>query len=668
MRTWKRGLCPLILSLLLLPAALSSQVIPNPNGDRSTDGGGSPNGDGRARAVIDSAQQTAPSDSLPGSKSPGWISLAFERNVNTFLWDFSGSWRGGDGPFRISADERFQRMLIRTERTSVKDEQGFALAAEHDLAPDVAIIASFSSFIFSDNRALALNDLSANQALAGVRWSPVPRLQVSPSVGVSFDNQQGMDDHGIMYAADVRLRDLTIGRTATAAEWHSSAEYIDPRFQQEHRGAADFLAAFAEEGQNHLRLQFRSLRREFYLPYDSAMDARLGVAYPIESRDERVVTLGNTLRYRMFDPLRMIAGIDLTQRDISRARPHRNPDEILPFFDADIGEFRLNGSLQFIYDDGAGTMGQLRMELNERDELHEILDFNGANSVSFARQQSLERQKNNNIRQTQLGLQLSRALSASDTLWFSAATVKMQYDTPSEENHDDRDELFVLAGLRWSHRFSPRFLAALAGDINLRHTVFLFAERSANNTWNRVLRLAPSTEYRTGTSFVSRNGAEVVANYTVYDFESSGQSQRSFSLRQLTLTDSTVLHLGGVIWSELQLHLRFYERGELHWSAFTLRPLQFFDERTLSVSLLRLGESVRAAAGLRLFEQRRYSYTALTRRPVGTLRSYGPTASLRLRLSEATDILAEGWFQFTSEDEGPARATTNISVRVLWNL
>jgi hypothetical protein len=609
------------------------------------------------------------SDSLDISgMGPGVLSLGFERNVNTFLWDLGGSYRHDAGPWHIHADERFQRTLIRTDRSAVKDEQSLRLAADYDLSDRLGITTSFSSFIFSDNRALALNDLSANKALAGIRWRPLPELQVTPMAGVTFDNQQGIEDRGFMYSASAQLNDLTIGRTAARAEWLSVAEYIDPRFQQEHRGAADFLARFAEGGLNLTQLQFRSLRREFYLPYDSTLETSRGVAYPIESRDERLVTISNTMQYQMIDPLRLIASIDLTQRDIARARPMRSPDEAVPFFDADISEFRLNGSLQMAYDDLRGTTGVLRMEFNERDEVHEIRNFEGANPVSFSRQQSLERQKNNAIQQAQLGLQLSHALSARDTLWLSAATVKMQYDTPSEENHDDRDELFVLAGLRWAHRFSPHFRISLAGDINLRHTVFIFAERSANNTWNRVIRLAPATVLRLGSSFVSRNAAEVVANYTVYDFESAGQSQRSFSLRQLTITDSTLLRLTGSIWAELQLHLRFYERGELQWSAFTVRPLQYFDERSISLSLLRLGERLRASMGFRLFEQRRYGYKRLDRLTAGTLRSYGPTASLRLGITAATDILAEGWYQLTSENDRPTRTTPNVALRVLWNL
>lgn len=613
-------------------------------------------------------QEPVLSDTSLATGGPGQLSVGFERNVNTFLWDLGGTWRSDHGPWRVNADERFQRTLIRTDRSTVKDEQSFQLGAEHDLSERIAVAASFSSFIFSDNRALALNDLSANKALMGARWTPMPGLQVAPMAGVSFDNQQGIEDNGFMYTATARIQDLIIGRTTAQAELFSTAEFIDPRFQQEHRGSANFLARFAEAGLNRTELQFRSVRREFYLPYDSIQAAGGGSAFPIESRDERIVTISNTLQYRVISPLHLGATVDLTQRDIARVRPQRTPDDEQPFFDADIGEFHLNGNMQLLYDAGRGTTGQLRVELNERDETHEISSFEGANAFALSRQQSLERQKNNSIRQIHFGLALSHALSARDTLWMSGSTVKMQYDTPSEDNYDDRDELFVLAGLRWAHRFSPVFQSSLSADINLRHTVFIFAERSANNTWNRVLRLSPATELRIGPSFISRNAAEVVANYTVYDFESVSPSQRSFSLRQLTVSDSTLFQLGGLIWAEVQLHLRLYERGELRWSAFTLRPLQYFDERTFSLAFLHLGQRVRASLGVRFFEQQRFAYSGLNRQAAGTLRSYGPTAGMRMRLSSSTDILAEGWYQFTSENEGASRVTPNVSLRIFWNL
>ena len=96
--------------------------------------------------------------------------------------------------------------------------------------------------------------------------------------------------------------------------------------------------------------------------------------------------------------------------------------------------------------------------------------------------------------------------------------------------------------------------------------------------------------------------------------------------------------------------------------------MQFFDERTLSIALLRLRGQVQASAGFRLFEQRRYGYEGITRVRSGLLRSYGPTASLRVNLDHRADIIAEGWYQFTSENDGEARQTPNVSLRLLWNL
>lgn len=621
-----------------------------------------------AYAQEDSAATRNNTEDSVRNAGPGRISLGFERNVNTYLWDFGGRYGFEENAWRVAADERFQRTLIRTDRSTIKDEQSFRLDADRWLTPAFALSASFSSFIFSDNRALGLTDLSSNSALAGIRWRALPVLDVVPMAGVRFDNQQGIEDRGFMYAGSASLHDLIIGRTVAQGELYASAEYIDPRFQSEQRGSADLLASFGEASINHTQLLIRNVRREFYLAYDSTLEAQTGIGHPIESRDERIVTLSNTLRYQLLRPLDLIASVDVSQRDITRARTQRPVDDDAPFFDNDISEFQLNGSAQLRYDNLTGTRGMLRMEINERDEQHTIAPFEGASTVSFARQELLEEQKNNNIQQTQITLQLSQALGKADTLSVSASTVKLQYDTPSDENHDDRDELFVLAGIRWVHRFSPWFQASLSGDINLRHTVFIFSERSANNTWNRVLRLAPSTELRLGRSVVSRNTAEVVANYTVYDFETATLAQRSFSLRQLTVSDSTLIHLGSEFWAEFQLHVRMYERGELRWSAFTVRPVQFFDERTLAISLLRLHGTLHASAGFRLFEQRRYRYEGLDRIRSGLLRSYGPTATLRMRLANTADIIAEGWYQLSSENEGAVRTTPNLSLRLLWNL
>ena len=153
------------------------------------------------------------------------------------------------------------------------------------------------------------------------------------------------------------------------------------------------------------------------------------------------------------------------------------------------------GNVQLRYSDKSGTAGDVRFEFNERDETHTITKFDDADPIAFTKQKRVEEQKNNTIYQMQLSVNALHAFSPADTLSFSGSSVKLEYDTP-ESNPDDRDELFLIASMRWSHKFHEHLSAALTGDVSFRHLVYIFSEQSANNTWNRVFRFSPSVAAR----------------------------------------------------------------------------------------------------------------------------------------------------------------------------
>jgi len=81
------------------------------------------------------------------------------------------------------------------------------------------------------------------------------------------------------------------------------------------------------------------------------------------------------------------------------------------------------------------------------------------------------------------------------------------------------------------------------------------------------------------------NTFEVLANYTVYDFEYLTSTISSFTFRQFAWVDSSILSLTGrlaVVWWN---NIRYYERGELQWSDFSERPRSFIEERTYNGAL-----------------------------------------------------------------------------------
>lgn len=599
--------------------------------------------------------------------SPLNLSGSFERNINTFLWELTGAsvWQA-DG-WKLALNDRFQRTLIKTGSESIKDQNSLSMDASYEVLDNLELRSAITSFTFTDDRGLGLNDLTTTRALAGVSWTLFDHVQLTPLAGYSIDNQQGIRDDGFAYAAQLQLNGLRLGQSDVRGELFLSAEHISPRYQFEHRGGAELTARISNNSVNIAQLSYRETQREFYQTSDDPLDVTARI-HLIESRREQTIGVRDVLRYSIVRSLSLIASMDLSQRNITRDRNDHQEESDAPFFSTFISEFTLNGSTQLEYDNSSGTRGSIRLELNERDESHELEPFEGAVASIVARQQRLEEQKNNSIQQAQLGFNFSHALGSNDTLGFSAATVKLQYDSPSEENFDDRDELVVLTGFRWARRFSPELLGTLNGDLAMRHTVYIFSERSANNTWNRVLRLSPGSELRLGQSFVNKNAAEIVANYTVYDFEQTVQGQRSFSLRQLTLIDSTTFRLSGPFWLESALHFRWYERGELRWSAFTVRPVQFFQEQTVSIAVQRRGEHWNLSAGIRYFEQSRYGYKGAERNFLGRLRNYGPTAQVQYILSAGSRILLDGWYQLASEMDRDTRATPNIILQTVWNL
>jgi hypothetical protein len=611
--------------------------------------------------------QIAQSDTAVTSPPVPALSMGFERNVNTFQWDMRGMQTLGGDTWKLSASDRFLRSLIRSERESIKDENTLEIRAAKRISQYLQIVGRMWSFVFSDSKISGLNDISSHSFLGGLEVQPWQSLTLTPLAGYAYDSQQGFLDRGFAYHAAGDLRSLRFGDSELSGQALLSGSSLSPRVQQEHSVNGMLFSAITPNSVNRLQVFYRTMRRDFYLTFDTATMAYTGAARDIESRREQSFGGGDAISYAFDGRLGIDATVDLVQRRIGKSRGIKALSAGAQLFDSNIDEFRLNGSALLRYR-GQSTALQLLLELNERSEHYTIERFAGASPVLFSQQERLEEQKNNAITQTHLAFTATQALSRSDTIVVSGSTVKAVYDTPSSLNVDDRDELFLLASARWSHRFNRNLLAYLAGDINVRHTVYISSERSANNTWNRVIRLSPGTEYRLGDRFSTRNSADVIANYTVYDFEESNPSQRSYSLRQLIVTDSSSYAFHRQLTLVLQLQVRISERGEFRWNAFTVRPLAWHDERSMTVSFVHPARWATISAGFRLFELVRYRYSGGDKVKENTLRSYGPVCRIWCGMIGQTSLIADGWYQITSEQPGGTRTTPNLSLSAVWNL
>jgi hypothetical protein len=209
----------------------------------------------------------------------------------------------------------------------------------------------------------------------------------------------------------------------------------------------------------------------------------------------------------------------------------------------------------------------------------------------------------------------------------------------------------------------------------LSHIVYLFSRWSGNNNYNRVLRLAPAVTCRPGEGIVSANVFEVLANYTVYDYEQLVSDVHSFSYRQFGWTDSSSIQFTDRIGLDFFSYLKLYERGQLKWSEFSERTENSFVDKTIS-SQIRYSPDSRMlfAVGVRYFSQSRFSYATGVKAVDTFIRSFGPTCLIFWEIGPYSTLTFTGWYErrtFSGNEAQSAeisRSLPNLTMGVVINL
>jgi hypothetical protein len=245
----------------------------------------------------------------------------------------------------------------------------------------------------------------------------------------------------------------------------------------------------------------------------------------------------------------------------------------------------------------------------------------------------------------------------------------LKYDTQSENNFDDRDELNIIIYL--AHRYDnlDNFSLITSVDLNMYHTVYIFAEKSSNNNWNRVLRFTTHNIFTPFKFLRTVNSFSVLANYTVYDFEDLISTVQSYSLRQFNFKDTTILRFTDELGLSLYGELKLYERGELNWKGFSLRPINYFEDKIINPEInYFLSKFVTLSGGYRLFEQRRYNYVNGVKIFDTYVRTHGPIAKLRMNVKKNSLIEVNASYDYYEyNDRFPSTSNGNVYVNVIWN-
>jgi len=168
-----------------------------------------------------------------------------------------------------------------------------------------------------------------------------------------------------------------------------------------------------------------------------------------------------------------------------------------------------------------------------------------------------------NGQRTRLGVHLHYYPAETDSLVMESIAIRYRYDTPDDNDQNDRDELRYKFALHGGWRINSEYGIRTRLEADLRHFVYLFSQRSSENRWSRLFSFFVEIPWST-EQFENNSSFAIISNYSVYDFVPS-KDELSRVYRSFTVNDTIKIRFSNYFSLELDFAGKIDDHGRLHW-------------------------------------------------------------------------------------------------------
>jgi len=487
----------------------------------------------------------------------------------------------------------------------------------------------------------------------GLQTSLLKKIQLKAALGEKWDRRQDQQDRGLYYFTNAALSPSSwqgyVNRIRLNWQGSEMGKRRDYDFGIGYKIAREFYPGTLDS----LSFQFYNTRRDYYISTKGDLESRRG-----KSR-----RLSNYLVYPISGYLKMkqistfySRDTHIDQRLLTASGGNRSRENLGATTETEL-QFK-NGFI-------TSSLGMLYVYESEMYTFSRSLQANPFSGIPGT--------PDNNNRLFEIRNYLSLHLSTQDSLIFQNSISRLQYDTPDTSNFDDRDELRTTHLIEWSHLFLPGFQMKIGGNVRLRHLVYLFSQKSADNNWNRIFSIYSNLKFSRLPKFRFKQRAEVLANYTDYDFEYLMQQVKSYVFREFSITDSLFWNLFGQTNLSSYYRLEFEENGRLFWEAFAEQPLLSRQNHYYSLTVdFPILQTFRVFGGFQGYFRREWSYKIVQNvfqksNQSKLFRSYGPILKIFLLKSKRQQgIVSISTLRVKNRDEKPY-FINQINLQALWH-
>ena len=611
-------------------------------------------------------------DSLSFSKlsfNDKQIINSFDKQLNTYDYSIFLKYFLSSDKLFFGLKENFNSTVTNSSTKNIKDEQFLWALGQYDLSEIFKLGMLINNNYYTDDRDLAINKTSLLTTTVFTKFIPVKNIELTPFGGFSQNNQIGETDNGFIYGSEFNIDKYNFGDFDLSSLMKFQNEDISPRKNFLRLINFDLSSTFEESFHNSISADYSQQRKDFYFTADPLSALQFDITNNIQSRIESNYSIQDRIK---FTPANSPLSFDI-QGKIAWRRIDRNTRYISftnvanTNYDTRIEESRIDfaSSADYLTDDFNLSF---RFTFSERDEKHQPMSIEGLNSIVIDERNELEQQKNNTSQFANISLLSKVNLSRSDKITFSIFHRKLKYDTPSELNYDDRDELLSIGRILYEKEFNPFFRIFVNLEGSLNKLVYIFAQRSSNNNNKRTLKFSSGGSFTTG-NFSSLNSAEVSANYTVFDYEELNPNFRSYSFRQFVFRDSSEYKLSRKFKLFFSGYLKLSEQGDFKWSSFSSKPLRYLSEQYADPKIYYEFQSLVVGLGVRYFSLGTFNFNnGIEKIKISDYRSIGPLAEISYTAGDRINLKFYGWYEFIKSEDNTNREMANMSIKLNYRI
>lgn len=568
----------------------------------------------------------------------------------------------------------YSSSITKLDENLYRDFDNVKTGIGYNVSDELNISANYNGQFYSDDRSFQLKGSSSNMGFLSAIYDGLYKgSQVYSVVNAGYKVESQFDElnKGPSLSGEFDIFNLNVSDFLVDGRLKLGYESIDPRKKTMVYTNLSFDRSFDDNlARNEFDGIFSRIRKDFYFPADANTTQQFGVTNNIEKRIETIARVFDRFDYTISPSAALVFTLSPNYRRVTKENTYIpvTQNQQPSIYDTDIQEFTISGdvALNLHYEK---IDYQLKAYYRERDEKHFLMNSQRINQTFVKTIQDREAGKNNHLSTFQLSSNLFYNINLMNRVELSGSASVFKYDTPSETNYDDRDEVGFIIYV--GHRFNNlrNLILQTSVDLNLYHTVYIFSQKSSNNNWNRVIRFTSKSFYTPTDWFRNIGTFSVLANYTVYDFQDIVSTVKSYSFRQLNLKDSMIVnftrHIGADVYGELKL----YERGELNWNSFSQRPINYYEDKIINSELnYFFNKFMTLSAGYKYFEQRRFNYVNGERIFDTFVRTTGPFTRLRVWWKQNSMIEAVVSYDYYKYgDDTPPAENSNVYINVSWN-